>query len=235
MASIRKRGNKYQARVNYYDLYTHERKPITKTFNTKSEARKWAASVEADTENFVLLDNNITLEAWIELYLATFRLNNIAYSTYQNEIYTKRRIIKFFKNVYIKDITPIMYQQFLNWMKSENYSRSTAKQTRQLLNNVIEKAVLQGALSNNPCLICNIPDYKPPKSIEWLEAHEVKEFLQLIKKRNIYQYFVCYTAIELGCRVGEALALRIADFDLKNQTVHIYKSYDQKRAKAKLL
>ncbi|MFA0980133.1 integrase, partial [Staphylococcus aureus] len=63
----------------------------------------------------------------------------------------------------------------------------------------------------------------------------VKEFLQLIKKRNIYQYFVCYSAIELGCRVGEALALRISDFDLKNQTVHIYKSYDQKRAKAKLL
>ncbi|MCQ1326060.1 hypothetical protein NNH58_02200 [Staphylococcus aureus] len=51
----------------------------------------------------------------------------------------------------------------------------------------------------------------------------------------MYQYFVCYTAIELGCRVGEALALRISDFDLKNQTVHIYKSYDQKRAKAKLL
>jgi integrase len=33
----------------------------------------------------------------------------------------------------------------------------------------------------------------------------------------IYQYFVCYSAIELGCRVGEALALRISDFDLKNQ------------------
>ncbi|CDR26486.1 tyrosine-type recombinase/integrase [Staphylococcus schweitzeri] len=229
MESIRKRGNKYQVRVNYYDLYTHKRKPITKTFNTKAEARKWAAKVESDTDNFILLDNQSTLEAWIDIYLSTYRLNNIANSTYQNEVYTKKRIIKFLKKVYIKDITPMMYQQFLNWMNTENYSKSTAKQTRLLLHNVFEKAKLQGATSSNPCLVCNLPNYKLPKKIEWLEAHEVKDFLNLIKKRNIYQYFVCYTAIELGCRVGEVLALKISDYDLKKQTVHICKSYDQKR------
>ena len=48
MASFRKRGSKYQARVNYYDTLTQKRKPITKTFNTKAEAKRWAAKVESD-------------------------------------------------------------------------------------------------------------------------------------------------------------------------------------------
>ena len=42
-----------------------------------------------------------------------------------------------------------------------------------------------------------------------------------MKKRNVYQYYVCYQAIELGCRVGEALALKVTDFDFKNQTVKL--------------
>ncbi|MDH8846863.1 tyrosine-type recombinase/integrase, partial [Staphylococcus epidermidis] len=49
-----------------------------------------------------------------------------------------------------------------------------------------------------------------------------------MKKKIVYQYYVCYTAIELGCRVGEALALKVTDFDFKNQTVKINKSYNQK-------
>ena len=73
-----------------------------------------------------------------------------------------------------------------------------------------------------------LPYYKPPKKIQWLEASEVPLFLQYMKKRNVYQYYVCYTAIELGCRVGEALALKVTDFDFKNQTVKINKSYNQK-------
>lgn len=228
MASFRKRGNKYQARVNYYDNLSQRRKPITKTFNTKAEAKKWAAKVEADTNTYVLLNNEVSLAAWIDKYLEIYRKDKIASSTYQNELFTKKRILQYFDKVLIKDITPIMYQQFLNWLKEKDYARSTANQSRLLLTNVLKKAYLQGAIKTNPCIDFSLPYYKPPKKIQWLEASEVPLFLQYMKKRNVYQYYVCYTAIELGCRVGEALALKITDFDLNKQTVHIDKSYNQK-------
>lgn len=228
MASFRKRGSKYQARVNYYDTLTQKRKPITKTFNTKAEAKRWAAKVESDTNSYVLLKNESSLASWIDKYLEVYRKDKISNSTYQNELFIKNRILRYFDKVLIKDITPIMYQQFLNWLKEENYARSTANQSRLLLNNVLKKAYIQGAIETNPSTDCMLPYYKPPKKIQWLEASEVPLFLQYMKKRNVYQYYVCYTAIELGCRVGEALALKVTDFDFKNQTVIINKSYNQK-------
>ena len=50
----------------------------------------------------------------------------------------------------------------------------------------------------------------------------------MVKKRDIYQYFLFRTLIETGIRIGEANALNWNDYDKKLKTLSITKSYDQK-------
>ena len=45
MSSIRKRGEKWQARV-----HRKENKPIVKSFNNKSDALKWARNIESQLD-----------------------------------------------------------------------------------------------------------------------------------------------------------------------------------------
>lgn len=48
----------------------------------------------------------------------------------------------------------------------------------------------------------------------------------MVKKRDIYQYFLFRTLIETGIRIGEANALNWNDYDKKLKTLSITKSYD---------
>ena len=45
MSSIRKRGDKWQARV-----HRKEHKPVVKSFNSKADALKWARNVESQLD-----------------------------------------------------------------------------------------------------------------------------------------------------------------------------------------
>ncbi|REH95120.1 site-specific integrase [Staphylococcus felis] len=228
MATFQKRGQKWQARVNSYDEKTGKRKRITKTFKTKNEAKRWANLVEYDTESYKLLNDEITLNIWLTKYLEVYRKGKVSDRTIQNDEYTKKRIINFFGDIKLSKVTPVLYQEFWDWLKEKNYSKSTAKQSHQMLVNAFELAIKQGLIKRNPALDYKMPKFKKKKKINWLEADEVKNFYSLIKKRNIYQYFVCVTAIELGCRVGEVLAIKMNDIDFENQTIRIDESYDQK-------
>lgn len=48
----------------------------------------------------------------------------------------------------------------------------------------------------------------------------------MVKKRDIYQYFLFRTLIETGIRISEANALNWNDYDKKLKTLSITKSYD---------
>ncbi|WP_250882993.1 tyrosine-type recombinase/integrase [Staphylococcus pseudintermedius] len=50
----------------------------------------------------------------------------------------------------------------------------------------------------------------------------------MVKNRDIHQYYMFRTMIETGIRVGEANALQWSDYNSKDKTLSITKSYDQK-------
>ncbi|HCX9227823.1 TPA: site-specific integrase, partial [Staphylococcus aureus] len=66
---------------------------------------------------------------------------------------------------------------------------------------------------------------------KYLPSDKINLFLEMVKKRDIYQYFLFRTLIETGIRIGEANALNWNDYDKKLKTLSITKSYDQKRKK----
>ncbi|AVQ34547.1 site-specific integrase [Staphylococcus muscae] len=70
---------------------------------------------------------------------------------------------------------------------------------------------------------------KEPQKAQYLPKDKIKPFLDLVKKRNIHQYYMFRRMIETGIRVGEANALLWSDYNNKEKTLSITKSYDQKK------
>ncbi|MDK3624611.1 Arm DNA-binding domain-containing protein [Staphylococcus pseudintermedius] len=99
MATFQKRQGKWQARVNSYDDKTGKRRRLTKTFKTKSEAKRWANLVEYDVDSYKLLNDEITLNNWLDKYIEVYRKDKVSDRTLQNDEYTKKRIINFLETL----------------------------------------------------------------------------------------------------------------------------------------
>ncbi|EGQ0383401.1 site-specific integrase [Staphylococcus pseudintermedius] len=82
----------------------------------------------------------------------------------------------------------------------------------------------------NPCdgIELKHKDLNAPQKAQYLPKKLIKPFLEMVKKRDIHQYYMFRTMIETGIRVGEANALQWSDYNSKDKTLSITKSYDQK-------
>ncbi|HAR6464089.1 TPA: site-specific integrase [Staphylococcus pseudintermedius] len=82
----------------------------------------------------------------------------------------------------------------------------------------------------NPCdgIELKHKDLSEPQKAQYLPKEQIKPFLEMVKNRDIHQYYMFRTMIETGIRVGEANALQWSDYNSKDKTLSITKSYDQK-------
>lgn len=82
----------------------------------------------------------------------------------------------------------------------------------------------------NPCdgIELKHKDLSEPQKAQYLPKEQIKPFLEMVENRDIHQYYMFRTMIETGIRVGEANALQWSDYNSKDKTLSITKSYDQK-------
>lgn len=233
MASFEKRGNKWRFKVHFKD-HNGDKKYITKSgYRTKTEAKKAAIEIESKLNKGYKEEKSYTLTSWLEYYLNTWRKNKISDSSFEIEQFSKKRILDFYNDINIKDITPSMHQSFINHLIEKGYSKSTLSKTHNLLKRSLERAKYDRLIYFNPCegITLNQKDLKIKDKAKYLPKDKVKPFLAMVKKRDVYQYFLFRTLIETGMRIGEASALCWKDYDRKLKTISITKSYNQKRNK----
>ncbi|HDH6722622.1 TPA: site-specific integrase [Staphylococcus aureus] len=234
MASFEKRGNKWRYKVQYKDSLG-TKKIISKSgFRTKAEAKKAALEVELNIKNGYKENMNYTLEKWLDYYLETWRKDKVNDSTYNIELYSKKRLLDIYDpNINIKNITPSMHQKFINTLIQRGYSKSTLSKTHHLMKRAMERAKYDRIIYFNPCdgISLQHKNLKEKVKAKYLPSDKINLFLEMVKKRDIYQYFLFRTLIETGIRIGEANALNWNDYDKKLKTLSITKSYDQKRKK----
>ncbi|WP_094321670.1 site-specific integrase [Staphylococcus aureus] len=234
MASFEKRGNKWRYKVQYKDSLG-TKKIISKSgFRTKAEAKKAALEVELNIKNGYKENMNYTLEKWLDYYLETWRKDKVNDSTYNIELYSKKRLLDIYDpNINIKNITPSMHQKFINTLIQRGYSKSTLSKTHHLMKRAMERAKYDRIIYFNPCdgISLQHKNLKEKVKAKYLPSDKINLFLEMVKKRDIYQYFLFRTLIETCIRIGEANALNWNDYDKKLKTLSITKSYDQKRKK----
>lgn len=231
MATFEKRGSKWRFRAYYYNE-KGERKAISRSgFKTKAEAKRVAIEIENSMNKGMQENKDYKLGDWLDYYLKTWRNDKLSQSTIEIEKFSKMRVMKFYGNVSIKSITTSKHQEFINDLIDNGYSKSTIKKSHSFLKRALQRAVYDRLIHFNPCdnVELNHKDLNEPKKAQYLPKEQIKPFLDMVKKRDIHQYYMFRAMIETGIRVGEANALLWSDYNSKEKTLSITKSYDQKK------
>lgn len=129
-----------------------------------------------------------------------------------------KELVELWGNEPIDSITPAMIQSLLNQMAKQSFARRTVQVRLNALNQIYDKAIIEGLVSVNPCNGVRMPSGLTTTKRE-LPAEEELEMVKgcYNKPFGLFAYFMLYT----GLRRGELLALKWEDIDFKNKLIHV--------------
>lgn len=176
----------------------------------------------------LIIDNETTISNLLKIYIDNkYNGNIIIEATYLRNLATlniiKRLdisnmpIIKVKNNDISKDL-----------LKLTNYSNSTIYKIKRLISKAFDIAITQNIITTNPFkvddLIIKVKSNKINKKIEALTLEEQNLLLNELSHTDDRYKNVFYIALYTGMRIGEILALKKEDIDLKNKIIKVRKT-----------
>lgn len=226
MASFQKRGKTWQYTVSRY--VNGKYAPIRKGgFRTKKEAMIAAADVESKLNKGIYVENKPIpfkdyFKDWYTLYKVGLTDQTIGH--YED---THRYISEYFFDKPIQDILRNDYQKFLNEY-GEKYSKEVMSKVNGHIKACLEHAVEDQLIRINFANKVKVTG-KPPKNKKekYLEFEESKRlYYELFKRldRGLSYYGILLLLVS-GMRFEELVGLTRNDFDFKENTIDIKKTW----------
>ena len=217
----------------YVKDWTGKNKQVKKRgFATKREALVYERSYKVRQE----CNLDMTFEDFLKLYSEDMelRLKRNTWLTKEHIIRTK--ILPYFRLLKMNEITAadvIKWQNELIAYKDENgvgYSMTYRKTMHNQLSCIFNHACKFYNLRNNPARQAGCMGKEESKEMLFWTTDEYKRFSEAIidKPMSYYAFEMLYWT---GMRLGECLALTMADFDFNKNTVRICKSYQRLEGK----
>ena len=217
----------------YVKDWTGKNKQVKKRgFATKREALEYERSYKVRQE----CNLDMTFEDFFKLYSEDMelRLKRNTWLTKEHIIRTK--ILPYFRLLKMNEITAadvIKWQNELIAYKDENgvgYSMTYRKTMHNQLSCIFNHACKFYNLRNNPARQAGCMGREESKEMLFWTTEEYKRFSEAIidKPMSYYAFEMLYWT---GMRLGECLALTMADFDFSKNTVRICKSYQRLEGK----
>lgn len=152
VAFFRKWGNTWQFRISYVVPITNISKEKSKGgFKTKKESQLAAHKREKELQNG-FEQTGISLKTFLQEWLHEHKKDTIRRNTHDiHESNIRNHINPFFKNIALKDSTPLLYQRFLNSLHAAQYSKKTIEIVHGTMYNALNKAITLRKLKTNPC------------------------------------------------------------------------------------
>lgn len=226
-----KKGITYTYRIEAgINPITGKRQQITKSgFKTAKEARTAAQPIL----NKLLLgknivESNITFKDYAEQYLIDKKAN-IKPTTQNNIAEAIKMANKYFSLIKIKNITPYLYQKFINDYSSK-VCFNTLIHRHRIIKNIFAQAVKFDIIRDNPANNIELPKKNiKQKNITdlYLTKKELQNFLSFLEYRHntkMHNYFypLCVLLAYTGMRIGEACGLTWEDIDFEQKTIYIH-------------
>ena len=216
MATFRKRNDKWQARVQ-----RSGQSPISKTFNTKADAVKWARNIESqlDLGTFAPKQTMPRLMPLMERYVEEVT------TTKKGESQERYRVAQWKKTMLvdmpIDKITGEVVAQYRD-ARLKEVAANTVRLELAFLSVIFEQCRKEWGLAvSNPVRQIRMPKPGKPRQRR-LEAGEEDALLDACKaSRAYYLHSFVVLAIETGMRSGELLAMRWDHVSLNNRTVYL--------------
>ncbi len=151
----------------------------------------------------------------------------------------EKHILPYFGDMCISDITKETIYDWQRIMKNKTYGKDNRhykdtylKTVNNQLSAVLNYAVSHCDLKDNPCTRVGIMGSDKSEVMQFWTEEEFKKVVAMEKDilfKTLF-YFLFYS----GCRIGEALALTINNFDFDNNSVFITKTLSKQRGKSYL-
>ena len=144
----------------------------------------------------------------------------------------EKKILPYFKNLKMNEITPADVRKWQNEMLSltdtegKPYSQTYRKTMHNTLSTIFNHACRFYNLKSNPARQAGNMGKEEYKEMLLWTTEEYKKFSEAVidKPVSFYAFEMLYWT---GMRMGELLALTMADFDFEKNTVRINKSYQR--------
>ena len=142
----------------------------------------------------------------------------------QRSIMTKRtlietKIIPTFGDKKMNEITAVDIMKWQNTLLNQEYSPTYLRMIQNQITAIFNHAERFYDLKYNPCKKVDKMGRSNAKELNFWTKDEFDTFIQgFVEGEEMYR-MICLILFWLGCRVGELLALTLADIDLEQGTV----------------
>lgn len=213
--------NTWYCKCNYKDWSGASKAKMKHGFTTKKEALEWE-------RDFLLRESSsmdMKFSDFVEVYF-----NDKGPRLKQRSIMTKRtlietKIIPTFGDKKMNEITAVDIMKWQNTLLNQEYSPTYLRMIQNQITAIFNHAERFYDLKYNPCKKVDKMGRSNAKELNFWTKDEFDTFIQgFVEGEEMYRmiYLILFW---LGCRVGELLALTLADIDLEQGTVSIYKTY----------
>ena len=221
MATIRKRGKKWQVQVRRQNCT-----PVSRTFATSADARFWAIQREARLalqhapETSVKTLGRMLLSELIECYIR--EVCPTKRSAGVETAILKGFLKKWGCDLPLNRLSPALFAAYRD-RRLKTVKPVTVRRELALVRHAFDVAIIDWGypLSNNPLKQLRLPLAGKPRDRR-LEADELDwVFVALAKSRNTHLLPIAQLALETGMRQGELLRMRWEDIDLERNTIYL--------------
>jgi len=195
------------------------------TSENVAKAASMRKAILSSKGNALSTDHDVTLETYLDLYLAHKKrtVSDTTYSGYQNR---GLRVKKYFGSKKLKNITRLDVEQFLDSLITEHGNgERTIKDTKSLFRSVMESAIKDGLIAENPVQEAEISkallrtNAKEKSDDDFFSFEEAGMFLKIVEPHDLYELF--YVVLFFGLRREEVLGLRWSCINYSNKTFRI--------------
>ncbi|MFC0476368.1 tyrosine-type recombinase/integrase [Robertmurraya beringensis] len=217
------------------DPVTGKRKQKTKSgFPTKKEAEVAAAAIIHELEQGFYIEESCQTFAdfakeWLPIYSEA---KNVKPGTIRVRLHEIGKLLPYFGQLKLKDITPKRYQECLNDLKDKGLADSTREGIHRCGRMILRKALEYELIKKDPTEFAYLK--KDKKTIEQLEEEEIPKFLEkedlalflkTAKEHGLEHDYLAFLILSYsGIRGGELIALKWKDIDFVNHTISITKT-----------
>lgn len=218
--------------------YDDKGKQIVKTKTVKATSKTkamqeyniFAAEVQKGT---VAYTGKYKLADFAKTWYNDYCLKNLAPKTqrsYKNHL--NNRIVPALGHIDMIKLRPQHIIQFLEELKKPGLrldgkkgelSGESIMYCFRVLSSMLQDAMQWQIINNNPCNRVKAPIVKRHK-YKLLSEEEIKQMLQYLDEEQLKYRMIVLLAIDSGLRLGELMALKWSDIDMKNNILNVTKS-----------
>ncbi|MBS9338350.1 site-specific integrase [Fructobacillus sp. M2-14] len=226
MASIYKRGKVWAAAVSYKtnDKYTRK---VKSGFSTKTEAQKWAISIEEQKNRGGLSNDNLL---FVDEYIKWYEVFKEPKLSWQSKNWFKiciRLITEEWGNKKINQVKASDFQKLINTY-SKGHVKSSVVRIKTMISAFVRYAVDEDLIHKDFTRNVHVIAGKQSKPVDtkFLENDEIDRLIKRSKESRSVSSLMILTGIYTGLRYAEIAGLTNDDIDLDNNIIHVTKSWD---------